>query len=155
MVTIEICEGLQPVAAARIVVVPTLKNKMKAELAARKAGAETNLDKLSAILGGTIGQTDTVRFFDPFVPNLGPETKVIGAAFNKNNVSKTSQVIDGQNGIYYISVNNISSVSSAPIDFAKEKKTIESQMKQYASYSTFESLKKATKIVDKRSAAGY
>lgn len=155
MVTSEINEGVQPVAAARIIVEPMLKNKKKAAIVARKAGAETNLEKLSAILGGTLGQTDTVRFFDPFVPNLGPESKVIGAAFNKNNVAKTSQVIDGQNGIYYISVNNISAVASAPIDFASQKKTIESQMKQYAAYSTFESLKKATKIVDKRSAAGY
>ena len=155
MVTSEINDGVQPVAAARIIVEPTLKNKKKAEVLARKAGAETNLEKLSTIIGGTIGQTDTVRFFDPFVPNLGPEPKVIGAAFNKNNISKTSQIIDGQNGIYYISVNSVSTTPSTPIDFAQEKKMAEAQLKQYASYSTFESLKKAMKIVDKRSAAGY
>lgn len=155
MVTSELNEGVQPVAAARIIVEPILKNKKKAVLIARKAGAETNLEKLSTITGGTIGQADTVRFFDPFVPNLGPESKVIGAAFNKNNIAKTSQVIDGQNGIYFISVNSITSLPSASLDVANQKKTIESQMKQYAAYSTFESLKKATKIVDKRSAAGY
>jgi peptidyl-prolyl cis-trans isomerase D len=96
-----------------------------------------------------------VKFFDPFVPNLGAEPKVIGAAFNKNNISKTSQIIDGQNGIYYISVNQIGALPSASFDLSTEKKMFETQMKQYANYSTLESLKKATKIVDNRRAAGY
>jgi peptidyl-prolyl cis-trans isomerase D len=155
VVTNELKEGLQTPASVRIVVEPTLRNKKKADILARKAGAETNLEKLATIVGGSIGQADTVKFFDPFVPNLGAEPKVIGAAFNKNNISKTSQIIDGQNGIYYISVNQIGALPSASFHFATEKKMFETQMKQYANYSTLESLKKATKIVDNRRAAGY
>ena len=151
----EIEEGVQPASFARVLVEPTLRNKKKTEMVAQKAGAEKNLDKLAALLGGTTGKTDTVRFADPFVPNLGSETKVIGAAFNKKNLSNTSDVIDGQNGVYYIKVNQVGALPSSTIDFVGQKKALESQMKQFAGYSTMESLKKSIKIVDKRRDAGY
>jgi peptidyl-prolyl cis-trans isomerase D len=151
----EIEEGVQPASFARVLVEPTLRNKKKTEMVAQKAGAEKNLDKLAALLGGTTGKTDTVRFADPFVPNLGSETKVIGAAFNKKNLSNTSDVIDGQNGVYYIKVNQVGALPTSTIDFVGQKKALESQMKQFAGYSTMESLKKSIKIVDKRRDAGY
>ena len=155
MITNEIKEGLQPASVARVLVEPTLRNKKKAEIIAQKAGAEKNLDKLASLLGGATGKADTVRFADPFVPNLGSETKVIGAAFYKKNLSNTSDLIDGQNGVYYISVNQVGALPSAAVDFAGQKKSLEAQIKQFAGYSTMESLKKSMKIVDKRRDAGY
>ena len=155
VITNDIPEGVQPATVARVLVEPTLRNKKKAEQIATKAGAEKNLDKLASILGGATGKVDTLRFSDPFVQNLGTETKVIGAAFNKKNLSNTSDAIEGQNGVFYIRVEKVGSLPSASVDLNGQKKGMEAQIKQYAGYSTMESLRKSTKIVDKRREAGY
>ena len=107
------------------------------------------------MFGGTSGTADSVKFNQPFVQNLGTESRVIGAAFNKKNLSNTSDVIDGQNGVFYISVNQTGTIPSASVDLQGQKSAMEAQIKQFASYSTLESLKKSAKIVDNRRAAGY
>ena len=155
VVTGEIKEGVQPPALARVSVEPILRNQKKADLLAKKAQGEKNLDKIATILGGTSGRVDTLKFADPFVQNVGSEIKVIGAAFNKKNLSTISDAIAGQNGVFYISVNNVSSLPSSAVDLTSQKKTLESQLKQYAGYSTMDAIRKSAKIVDKRRESGY
>jgi peptidyl-prolyl cis-trans isomerase D len=155
LITNEIEEGAQPPSIARVVVEPILRNQKKAELLAKKVGSEKNLEKIAAVLGGTTGRIDTLKFADPFVQNLGTEIKVIGAAFNKKNLSNVSDAIAGQGGVFYIKVNNVASLPSAAVDFVAQKKALESQLKQYAGYSTMEALRKSAKIVDKRRESGY
>jgi peptidyl-prolyl cis-trans isomerase D len=155
IITNEIKEGVQPASVARVLVEPILKNKKKAEYIAKKAGKEKDLSKLAAMFGGTSGTADSVKFNQPFVQNLGTESRVIGAAFNKKNLSNISDVIDGQNGVFYISVNQTGTIPSASVDLQGQKSSMEAQIKQIASYSTLESLKKSAKIVDNRRAAGY
>lgn len=151
----EIKEGVQPPNLARIVVEPILRNQKKAELLTKKLQSEKNLEKIAAVIGGRTGHIDTIKFADPFVQNLGTEIKVIGAAFNKKNLSTVSDAIAGQNGVYYIKVNNVASIPSTSVDTEAQKKALESQMKQYAGYSTIEALRKSAKIVDKRRESGY
>jgi len=155
VITNEIKEGVQPPSVARVLVEPILKNRKKAEVVAKKAGNEKDISKLALLLGGTSGTADSVKFNQPFVQNLGTESRVIGAAFNKKNLSNTSEVIDGQNGVFYIKVNQTGTIPSASVDLQAQRSSMESQIKQFASYSTLESLKKSTKIVDNRRAAGY
>jgi peptidyl-prolyl cis-trans isomerase D len=155
IITNEIKEGVQPPALARVVAEPILRNKKKAEILSNKVGPEKNLEKIALTLGGTSGRIDTLRFADPFVTNIGTEIKVIGAAFNKKNLSNVSDAIAGQNGVFYVKVNNVSSLPSAAVDLVSQKKTIESQLKQFAGYSTMEALRKSAKIVDKRRESGY
>jgi hypothetical protein len=80
---------------------------------------------------------------------------VIGAAFNKKNLSTISGLIDGQNGLYFVKVNQFGTLSSSSVDIIGQKKAAEAQMKQFAAYGTLEFLKKSAKIVDKRREAGY
>lgn len=155
IVTNEIKEGVQPASVARVLVEPILRNKKKAELIAKKIGSEKDFAKIASQNAGITANVDTVRFNDPYLPGLGSETKVIGAAFNKKNLSTISEVIEGQNGAYFIKVNQVGALPSATVDFNGQKKAIEQQMKQFAVYSTMESLKKSTKIIDKRREAGY
>jgi peptidyl-prolyl cis-trans isomerase D len=155
VITNEVKEGVQPPSVARIFVEPAIRNTKKAEQIRKKAGAEKDLEKLASLLGGTIGKTDTVRFSDPFVPNIGGEPKVIGAAFDKKNQSSVSTAIEGQNAVYFIKAENSGALPGPTVDLAGQKKATESQMKQYAAYSTMESLRKSMKVVDKRRDAGY
>ena len=155
VITNETKEGVQPPVMARVTVEPILKNQKKAEILSKKVGGEKNLDKIASLLGGATGTVDTLKFADPFVQNLGSEIKVIGAAFNKKNLSNTSEAIAGQSGVFYIKTNNVSSLPSSAVDIDTQKKTLESQLKQYAGYSTMDALKKSAKIVDKRRESGY
>ncbi|MEY3058996.1 MAG: hypothetical protein RL000_348 [Bacteroidota bacterium] len=155
MVTNEIKEGVQPASVARVLVEPILRNKKKAEQIAKKIGGEKDFAKIATQNAGITANVDTVKFNDPYLPGLGSETKVIGAAFNKKNLSSISEVIEGQNGAYFIKVNQVGALPSAIVDINGQKRAIEQQMKQFAMYSTMESLKKSTTIVDKRREAGY
>lgn len=155
VITNEIKEGVQPPSVARVLVEPILKNRKKAAVVAKKAGNEKDISKLALLLGGTSGTADSVKFNQPFVQNLGTESRVIGAAFNKKNLSNTSDVIDGQNAVFFIKVNQTGTIPSASVDLQAQRSSMESQIKQFASYSTLESLKKSAKIVDNRRAAGY
>lgn len=155
IITNETEEGVQPASVARVLVEPILRNQKKAEQIAKKIGAEKDFGKIATQNAGITANVDTVRFNDPFLPGLGSEIKVIGAAFNKKNLSNRSEAIVGQNGAYFIKVNQVGAVPSVNTDLIAQKKAIEQQMKQFAVYSTMESLKKSTKIVDNRREAGY
>ena len=155
IVTNETKEGVQPAAVARVLVEPILRNKKKAELIAQKAGKEQDFQKLAVSLTGVSANIDTVKFGDPFVPGLGSESRVIGAAFNKKNLSTVSEVIEGQNAAYLIRVKQVGALPNPMVDVSAQRAAIQQQLKQYAGYSTMEALKKSTKIVDKRREAGY
>ena len=148
-------EGVQPAAVARAIVEPILRNRKKAAEISKKIGSAATLEAIATAQGSRVFTADTIRFIDPFVPNLGNEPKVIGAAFNKSNQTKISAPIEGQNGVYVIKVNQVGALPAANADLTMQKKSQEAQLKQFAGYSTLESLKKSAKIKDTRREAGY
>lgn len=148
-------EGVQPANIARVMVEPILKNKKKAAEIIKKAGNAATLDAIAAATGGQAGVADTIRFTDPFVPNLGSEPRVIGAAFDKNNQAKVSAPIEGNSGVFFIKVNQTGALPAANANLELQKKNQEMQLKQFANYSTMEALRKSAKIKDTRREAGY
>lgn len=148
-------EGVQPAALARTMVEPILRNKKKASEIIKKIGSSSTLETIASATASQISTADTVRFADPFVPNLGNEPKVIGAAFNKQNQANVSAPIEGTNGVFIVKVNSIGALPAANANLEMQKKSQEMQLKQFASYSTIESLRKAAKIKDTRREAGY
>lgn len=148
-------EGVQPAAIARTMVEPILRNKKKAAEIIKKIGSASTLEAVASATGTQVNTADTIRFADPFVPNLGNEAKVIGASFNKNYQSKISGPIEGTSGVFIVKVNQTGALPSAGVDLDMMKKSQEMQLKQFASYSTLESLRKEAKIKDTRRDAGY
>jgi peptidyl-prolyl cis-trans isomerase D len=148
-------EGVQPAAIARTMVEPILRNKKKAAEIIKKIGSASTLEAVASATGTQVNTADTIRFADPFVPNLGNEAKVIGASFNKNNQAKISAPIEGTSGVFVVKVNQSGALPAAAVDLDMMKKSQEMQLKQFASYSTLESLRKAAKIKDTRREAGY
>jgi peptidyl-prolyl cis-trans isomerase D len=100
-------------------------------------------------------RSDSVLFSNPFIPQIGNEPKVIGAAFDKANQTKPSSPIEGNNGVYMLKVNTIGAVPSMNADVNAQRRSIEAQLRQYAAYSTPEALRKSAKIKDNRREAGY
>jgi len=148
-------EGVQTAALTRTMVEPILRNRKKAAEIIKKIGSSSTLETIASATGSQISTADTVRFADPFVPNLGNEPKVIGAAFNKKNQASVSAPIEGTNGVFVVKVNQSGALPAANANLEMQKKTQEMQLKQFASYSTLESLRKAVKIKDTRREAGY
>lgn len=148
-------EGVQPASIARVMVEPILRNKKKAEQLKKKIGTAASLEAVANASGQQIGTVDTLRYADAFIPNLGPEVKVIGAAFNKANQNKASAVIDGQLGVFVIKTGTIGALPNLAADLEAQRRSMQAQQKQMSSYQSFEALKKAAKIEDTRRAAGY
>jgi peptidyl-prolyl cis-trans isomerase D len=148
-------EGVQPASIARPQVEPIIRNEKKAEQIRKKIGSANTLDAIAAATGQQVSQLDTLRFGDAFIPNVGPEPKVIGATFDKKNLAKVSSPIDGQTGVFAIDTKQTSVLPSAATDLTTQRVAMQLQMKQYATYGTIEALKKAAKIVDKRRQAGF
>jgi peptidyl-prolyl cis-trans isomerase D len=147
--------GVQSASTARITVEPIIRNQKKAELISKKIGNATTLEAVAAA-GGQIGQVDTLKFGDAFIPNIGPEVRVIGAAFNKANQGKVSGLIEGQTGVFAVKTNSIGALPNiSGGDLENQRRTMVAQLKQYSAYGSFEALKKAAKIEDTRRAAGF
>jgi len=155
LVTAAYEDGVQPPSIARGQVEPILRNQKKAESIRKKIGNANTLEAIASATGQQVGQLDTLRFGDAFIPNVGPEPKVIGATFSKQNLNKTSAPITGQTGVFAVQTKQTTLLPSAATDAALQRKTMQMQMRQYASYGTFEALKKAADIKDKRRQAGF
>jgi peptidyl-prolyl cis-trans isomerase D len=155
VVTGVVDEGVQPASIARLTVEPILRNKKKAAEIIKKMGTANTLEAIASSAGQQVQRADTVRFGDAFIPNLGNETKVIGAAFNKENQSKLSAPIEGQSGVFVIKVNNVGALPNLSGDVDQQRKGIQLQMKQFAPYATTEALRKSATIKDTRRKAGF
>ena len=150
-VTGALSEGLQPASIARVMVEPILRNKKKAAEIKKKIGAASTLDNIAANYGTQVSFADSIQFSNPYVPEIGNEPKVIGAAFNKSLVNKVSEPIEGSNALFVIGVRQIGAASSMNADITAQKKAVEAQLRQYANFSTMEALRKSAKIEDNRS----
>ncbi|HEX5669194.1 MAG TPA: peptidylprolyl isomerase [Chitinophagaceae bacterium] len=148
-------EGVQSAATARVMVEPLIRNQKKAEILKTKIGSANTLEAIAAATQQQVGQVDTLRFGDQFIPNVGPEVKVIGAAFNKENQAKVSGLIEGQSGVFAVKTNSIGALPNLAADVETQRKNMQMQMRQFTTYGSFDALKKAAKIEDTRRAAGF
>jgi peptidyl-prolyl cis-trans isomerase D len=148
-------EGVQSAAIARVMVEPIVRNQKKAAQLMSKVGTAANLQAVAGMFKQPINSIDTLRFSEQFIPNLGPETKVIGSALNKKNLNKVSSAIEGQSGLFFIETRQIGALPSFNNSVEEQQKSLSQQMRQYAMYGSFEALKKAATIKDNRREAGF
>jgi peptidyl-prolyl cis-trans isomerase D len=142
-------KGLMNVATARKAGVDGLVIR---ELKAQKIIAEKfkgkTLQEFSASAGVPISRADSISFVSSTIPNIGPEAKIIGIAFNSGMRNKDSEPIAGASGVFAVRVENIGSRPSGA-NVQDLRRQLEGQLKGNA-YATAASLKKAAKIKDYR-----
>lgn len=148
-------KGVQPAAVARTMVEPILRNQKKAAEIIKKTGSAATLEAIAGTHTTQAMNADTVRFADPFIQNLGSEPKVIGASFNKAYQAKVSGPIEGQQGVYYIKVNQVGALPSVSVNPEQMRQGQITQLRQYANFSTLDALRKSADIKDTRREAGY
>lgn len=145
-------KGLMTVDKARPLVESILRNEEKGKQIIAKIGKVSTLEEVAQKTSQTVAKADSLMFNTPFIPNVGQEPKVIGAAFNKALQGKVSQPITGNGGVFVIKVENQSAVASALGDpGAVQAELIAGYRRAYSDPRIVnEVLKKSVKIKDDR-----
>jgi peptidyl-prolyl cis-trans isomerase D len=147
-------EGTQPIARARGMVEPLLRNKKKAEIIKKEIGPITTLEAVATKLGRSVEPIDSIRMTGSQPPALGgSEPKVIGAAFNPANRGKVvTEALEGVSAVFVVRVNNVSAVAVALGSVDEQRKMMYEQAKQRAMYSQpVQALRESANIKDNRS----
>ena len=144
-------KGLMSVTKARPTAEQAIINEKKAQRVIEskfKSGA--TLEAIATTAGVMVMTADSISFAQPFIPNVGNEPKVTGAAFNKALQGKISEPIAGNTGIFVVKGESISANANTAMTAADLRKQMESQQKQMGGYRSIEALKKAANITDNR-----
>ncbi|MCW3081119.1 peptidylprolyl isomerase [Segetibacter sp.] len=144
-------KGLMSVAKARITAEPIILNEKKAQqiISAKFKGGST-IEQVAQGAGVSVLRADSVSFAQPFIPNIGNEPKVAGAAFNKSLQNKVSEPIAGNTGVFVIRGESITALPNTNMDIEGLRKQMEMQQKQMSGYQSIEALKKAADVKDNR-----
>ena len=145
-------EGVMGIAKARSVVEPVLRNQKKAEQIKAKIGNISTLEAASTTLGQPVQSVDSLRFSGDRNSGLSYESKVIGASFNPANKGKVvQQPIDGQAGVYVLSVRGTGTVPVESANIEDQRRMLEMQSRQSMMYrNPIQSLRKVADIEDNR-----
>ena len=102
VITDESKKGLMNVAKARFIAEPFIRNEKKAQQILNKFKSASTLEAAAQQIGSNILRADSVGFAQPFIPNVGNEPKITGAAFNKSLQGKVSEPIAGNTGVFVV-----------------------------------------------------
>ena len=144
-------KGVMTAAKARATVEPILRNKKKAEQIIKKIGTANSLEAVATATGQAVQKADSLRFMSPYIPNIGQEGKVVGAAFDKQLQGKpASPAIAGNGGVFVIKPENLSAKANLAADIEQVRmgqlRVQESMVRSQA----IEELKKTADIKDNR-----
>ena len=141
--------GTMSVAEARPLCENIVRSTKKAKILIDTKIKGNTLEAIAASAGTAVQHTDSLSFLAPFIPNMGSEPKVIGAAFNKSLQGKVSDLIIGTSGVYAIRVEN-NAAKPAGIDEASIKQSL-IQSARMSAFRGLDALKKSASITDNRS----
>jgi peptidyl-prolyl cis-trans isomerase D len=144
--------GLQDAETARPIVENILIDQKKAQRIINQKIKGSTLDAIAQTAGVTVKKADSLYFQRTFLPGVGNEPKIVGAAFNKNIQGKISAPIAGNTGVFVLQGNGISASATMGGGVEAVRKQLTSQMKSQLGYGVMSALKDAADITDNRSA---
>jgi peptidyl-prolyl cis-trans isomerase D len=136
-------------ATARSQVEPILRNEKKAQQIIAKIKG-TTLEAVASSVASTVQRADSLSFQAPFIPNVGNEPKIVGAAFNKNIAGKISEAIAGNTGVFVVRGESVAAKASLT-DVNSVRQMTEQNLKSQASYRAMGALRLAADVKDNRS----
>ncbi len=143
-------KGLMNAAKARPLAEQFIRNQKKAKQIIAKFKGNT-LEAYAQSTGMPIARVDSLVFGSaPFVPNLGMESKLVGAAHNKNLRNKASEPIVGSTGVFSVRQELIAAIPPANGNIEMVRQQLVSQQRSSGGFRSAESLKKSAKIKDYR-----
>ena len=142
-------KGLMPARLATLTVTPILKNQKKAEIIISENKKYTTLEDLSASNNLEIINVSALNQITPVVSQAGFEPKLVGTAFGLE-VGQTSNLIEGETGVYLVKLNSLNSAEEIDSYSAFENQ-LTSKLRTNLDFNIVQSLKKSADVVDNRS----
>ena len=142
-------KGLMPARLATLTVTPILKNQKKAEIIISENKKYTTLEELSASNNLEIINVSALNQITPVVSQAGFEPKLVGTAFGLE-IGQTSNLIEGETGVYLVKLNSLNSVEEIDSYSAFENQ-LTSKLRTNLDFNIVQSLKKSADVVDNRS----
>lgn len=143
-------KGLMSVEKARAAAEPLIMNEKKAQKIISSKLKGTTLEQIAQSAGVGVLHADSVGFNQPFIPNIGNEPRIAGAAFNKGLQGKVSEPIAGNTGVFIIKDEGVSALPNTNVNADQLRRQLAMQEKQMGGYRSIEALKKAANIKDNR-----
>jgi peptidyl-prolyl cis-trans isomerase D len=148
-------DGPVPLEDVRADIENRVKQQKKAEIiaaktAAKKSGARS-IEELARDLGSQVESVSGIRFTSTSFGNAGIEPDIIAAAVSIEK-GVISDPLIGENGVYVLSVNNITEPSDAENKTGSDmaRNYVERNYAARTNYFAFEALKELAKIKDNR-----
>ncbi len=135
-------------AEARPLVEGFVRNEKKAKQIVDGKFKGNSLEAIAASIGSPVLRADSLSFSTPFLPNVGSEPKIVGAAFNKSLQGKVSAPIAGLTGVFAVKVES-SSARPGMMDTETIRQTL-TQGNRVAVFRGVQALKSAASIKDNR-----
>ena len=145
--------GLPSARTARPLVENIVRNQKKAKTIIDAKMKGNTLDAVAKSAGVSVMQADSLSFQSPLVQNIGYEPKMLGAAFNKNTVSKMSSPIAGTAGVFAVQSKGVTALASNGMSVEQVQTALRQtlQQQQNSGGGVFEALRKSASITDNRS----
>ncbi|QNA44628.1 peptidylprolyl isomerase [Lacibacter sediminis] len=143
-------EGIPDAKTARIQVESIVRNQKKAAEIVGKIGNNRDLNQIATSFKTNVLRADSISFFSPFIPGVGMEPKVTGAAFNPAVKGKSSEPIAGNTAVFVIRTENVGLQPAGNAAYIDRRLQMEGGMKQNAANAALQALRKAAKVKDRR-----
>lgn len=129
-------------------VMNAVKAKMLKDKLEKALSGSSNIAAVAQKLGKTPAPVQNLVFANPIIPGLAQENKVVGVVFGSQ-VGKLSKPIEGDKGVYVISVDGFT--NPAPIgNTYKQKETMILGVTQRSLGAAFQALQEKSEIKDNR-----
>ena len=144
-------KGTMSVAKSRPIIEPIIRNRKKAEEISKKIASATSLEAVATATGQTIARADSLVFSSPYIPNVGPEPRVVGYAFDKQLSGKgVSAPVAGNEGVFVLKVDQVSAKANYSGDIEQTREAMLQTQESIIQRAATEALKKNAKIKDNR-----
>ena len=144
-------KGTMSLSKSRPMIEPILRNQKKAEIITAKIGSAATLDAVASATSQPVSHVDSLQFSSPYIPNVGPEPKVVGYAFDKQLAGKPVSVpVGGNEGVYVLKVDNVSAKANYSVDVEQARQSMLQSQETLIQRGGTDALKKKAKIEDDR-----
>jgi peptidyl-prolyl cis-trans isomerase D len=144
-------EGIAPLKEVTNDIKFTLLKDKKADIIsaefAKNNQAGKTLDDLARSMGLSVQEASQVNFRSYAIPGAGTEPALIAAASTASQ-GVVSGPVKGNNGVFMLTVNNITSTSSQDLKLLQDRLLSTYQVR--GNYEAYEALRKDANIIDKR-----
>jgi peptidyl-prolyl cis-trans isomerase D len=144
-------KGTMSLSKVRPMIEPILRNQKKAEIITAKIGSAATLDAVASATGQPVSHVDSLQFSSPYLPNVGPEPKMVGYSFDKQLIGKAvSSAVGGNEGVFVLKVENVSAKANYNVDVEQARQAMLQSQESIIQRAGTDALKKKAKIVDDR-----